>query len=160
MFDRIIVKPSKVLSIIGMGILIPMMLLDTVDVILRKFFNSPILGAHEITGFMLVILVFMNEAYTLLNDGHTVIDIVTEKLPLAVQALLRSITYLFSIFIVGLITWQSAIYGYEKWRQGVTIATIPLKTYPFVFVVSLGSCMLCLALVGSFLKSLDYWRQE
>jgi TRAP-type C4-dicarboxylate transport system permease small subunit len=160
LLDRFIRKPARIFGIIGMVTLIPMMLLTTVDVILRTLFSRPILGAHEISGFMMVILVFMSLAYTLIKNGHTVIDLVTERLPAGVRAVMITTGYLFSTLIFALITWQSAIFAFEKWRQGAKVATIALQIYPFVFVVALGCGLMCLALLASFLSSLNYWSKK
>ena len=158
MFERVRAL-SRIFGIIGMNIMMPLVFLTTVDVILRIFFHSPILGAHEITGFMLVILVFFSLAYTLYEKGHTVIDLVVEKLPKKLGAVLVTIGYFFSAIIFGLITWQTTNYGFEKLHYGIRVSTMPLLVFPFVFIAALGCALLTIALLLHFINSFKDWRR-
>jgi len=160
MLERKVESISKLFGIIGMVIVVPMMLLTVVDVLLRTIFNCPILGAHEVGGFMLVILVFLTLAYTLFQKGHTAIDLLTERLPEKVRAVMVTAGYLFSTFIFVLITWQTTIYALEKLHQGVRVATIPLQIYPFVFITAFGCALMSLALLVHFLYSFSDWRSK
>ena len=62
--ERVISPVARVFNSAGVGILMVMMSLTVVDVFLRFVFNKPIVGAYEMSEFMMVILVFFALAYT------------------------------------------------------------------------------------------------
>jgi TRAP-type C4-dicarboxylate transport system permease small subunit len=62
--ERVANPLSRITDSVGRVILALMMLLITVDVVLRYFLNRPIKGSYELVEFMLVLLVYLGLAYT------------------------------------------------------------------------------------------------
>ncbi|HSH57106.1 MAG TPA: TRAP transporter small permease, partial [Halomonas sp.] len=58
-----------------------MMLLTTVDVIGRYFFNAPILGAVELTQLMLAALVFLSLPVVCWRQEHVSVDLLDAIFP-------------------------------------------------------------------------------
>ena len=59
------------------------------DVLLRYFFNAPLLFVDEIASFLQVLVIFGGPAYTFQCGGHVRVDLVTTHLPPALRAWLR-----------------------------------------------------------------------
>jgi TRAP-type mannitol/chloroaromatic compound transport system permease small subunit len=93
-------------------LIIPLVLVVTYEVILRKIFRSPTVWAFEMTVYLYGAHFLLGAAYTLLHNRHVRIDILSSKLPVKVQLWLSVITFLvlFVPFIGGL-SWASVLYA-------------------------------------------------
>ena len=59
------------------------------DVLLRYFFNSPLLFVEEVAGFLQVLVVFGGLASTFRAGAHVRVDLATAHLPRALRAWVR-----------------------------------------------------------------------
>lgn len=153
--DRVAVPLSRFMDIIGRAILALMVLLITLDVILRYFFNRPIKGSYELIEFMMVTLVFLGLAYTQTQKGHISITLLTAKLSQAQQAVIHSATYLLCLFTFIAVTWRSIIAAEALRTGGTTSDILLIPSYPFMWVVVFGSALLSFVFLIDVLKSLD-----
>ena len=71
---------SRWTNYVGSAVIFVMVMLTLSDVIARYVFNSPIIGAKEITEVLLVTAVFFCIAHTHNQKGHVSVDVVTGKL--------------------------------------------------------------------------------
>jgi TRAP-type C4-dicarboxylate transport system permease small subunit len=139
-------KPSKFLGYLGAAVLFLMMLLTTVDVASRYIFNSPILGALEITEFMVVTVVFGFLGLTQQEKGHVAVDLVLGNLPARPRRFVGFINRLAGLFILGLITWKTFDRALELMHMKEYSGTLHIPVAPFVFLVALGCGAMCLEL--------------
>ena len=131
--------------------LVALMLLVTVDVIMRRALNSPIYGSYEIEKFMLTIVVFMVLAYIMSNKGHIVVNTFTSSFPPRLRRVATSLGYLLTLIIIGLICWGSVIYGVDMVKAGEKSLLLPIPVAPFIFIAAYGSAILFLATLFHFL---------
>ncbi|MFO7801445.1 MAG: TRAP transporter small permease [Desulfovermiculus sp.] len=134
-----------------MFILIPLMLLTTVDVIGRKFFSQPIPGAVEISSYMLVVFILTGLAYTQQVKGNVQVEFFVNKLPLRPRYMVNALTSLLSIFVIGLITWQGSI---EALHDTTVSDMHRIPRWPFKALVPLAGFLLCLELGIDFVENL------
>ncbi|MFC1891788.1 TRAP transporter large permease subunit [Thermodesulfobacteriota bacterium] len=146
---------SRVMDSIGRVILSLMVLLITTDVIMRYFFNSPIKGSFELIQIMLSIIVFLGLANMQVLKGHVSVSLFTKKLSSSQRAGLGSATYLLCLIIYGLITWRCFLQSEVLRSSGTTTDSLSLPYFPFMWIVVLGSFLLCVMFFIDFLKSLD-----
>ncbi len=146
-------KPSKYLGYLGAAVLFLMMLLTTVDVACRYLFNSPILGALEITEFMVVTVVFCFLGITQQEKGHVAVDLVKGSLPLRSRRAVDILNRLAALFILGLITWQTLERALELWRMKEYSGTLHIPVAPFVLLVALGCGAMCWELAREMFSS-------
>lgn len=144
-----------VLHSVGIGVLGLMMLLTASDVTLRYVFNEPIGGSVELTEYMMAIIVAFGLAYCAVRRGHVRVDVVVERLPRRAQAVIDSITGLFGLVLVALITWQIPLYVKSQFDLGLTSSVLHIPSFPFVGVVVLGSACFTLVLLSDFLNFLS-----
>lgn len=85
-----------------------MTLLVTVDVLGRYLFGKPTLVAVEMSGYMLVALIFLGLAYTESQGRHIQITLVTRRLSQRKQRILAIIISITVGFFVGWLVWFSA----------------------------------------------------
>ena len=151
-FDKKISWFSTRVSDVGMGVLLAMIGLTVAEVFLRRVFNSPLAFSYELTGAMLVIVVFFTVAYTGVEKSHIGIDILVSRIPPRGRAIIEAVTWLLSFGFFVLITWRSVDYGIRFMHQGHVTAILEIPYYPFVMAVAFGSILLALVFLVQFLN--------
>jgi TRAP-type C4-dicarboxylate transport system permease small subunit len=146
---------GRVLHSLGVGVLALMMFLTAADVILRYVFNRPIVGAFDLTEYMMAILISFGLAYCAMMKGHVTVDLVVSRLPQRAQAIMDCVTGLLSLGLFSLISWQCFVNVKLLYASGVTSTVLLIPVFPFVGVVGIGSAMLTLILLIDFLESLS-----
>ena len=79
--QKVLSPVSRVLGDISMAVIVVVMLLVVVDVSLRRFFNAPIRGSHDLTALGFSMVVFLPMAWCALKDGHVDLNILVNKFP-------------------------------------------------------------------------------
>ena len=136
---------DRVLCIAAAVIILFMMLLTTLDVVLRYAFNNPLTGVYELQEFMLVGVVFLALAYIQSSNGHIYVDLLTNRFSEKGQTVLRVFSHVVSLLIFGLITWQG---GLRAWMALVTgqsregLISYPL--WPAKWILTIGVGFFCL----------------
>ena len=146
---------SRIADSVGRVILALMVVLITLDVVLRYFFNRPIKGSYELIEFMMVLLVFLGLAYTQTKKGHVSVTLFTSKLSPSQMAVIGSATYLLCLIIFSLITWRGIVQAEALRIDGTSSDLLLIPNFPFMWVVVLGSALLGLIFLSDFFKSLD-----
>lgn len=141
---------STYLSYIGNVALAAMMLLATADVIGRYFFNAPVLGAYEITEYLMLILVFSFLALAQSAKVHISVDIVFNRLPVRLQRALERLNHLVCLLMMILVSWMSIQRIWELKRTGEASVLLKIPDYPFAVFLVIG----CLAFSFEFFKDL------
>jgi len=142
---------------IAAAALILMMLLTTLDVLLRLFKNS-IPGTYEIIGLLGAVVASFALGYTSVEKGHIAVDFLVMRFSPKAQALVGAINALVAAALFGIITWQSLLYALDLLKKGQVTPTVQLPIYPFVFGIAAGCGLLALVLMVEFLHSLRRFR--
>jgi TRAP-type C4-dicarboxylate transport system permease small subunit len=132
------------ISMAGMSLIIPLMLLTTGDVIGRGFFRKPIPGTFELSEYLLAVLILLGAAYTQQVKGHVGVDFITSRLSPRLRKICQIITTLLSLFIIAIVVWQGFLQGMSE-RTVSEILRIP--QYPFRLLVAIGGFLLWLELL-------------
>ena len=143
-FNRKLEFLSSKLAYLGAFVLVAMMLLTTADVIGRYFFNKPILGALEITEFLVLILIFSFLAHTQAKKGHVSVDILFQHLPQSVQTIVDFINHLLCLGLMALIAYMGYHRALEIKSFGEATNNLGIVKYPFAFFVVFGCAVLCI----------------
>ena len=156
-FRRVVERPiyrfSRWVTILSALAALIIMLLVTVDVLMRRFLNMPITGSFEISTALLVVIVFCCVAWVMTERGHIVVDLITRKYPQRLGAVMSSFALFCSMIIVGLICWGSIQFGLEQARVGEASVLLKLPVAPFIFVLAFGSALLTLVILIQFINS-------
>jgi len=144
---------SVVLQGVGAGVLTVMMLLTASDVTLRQF-KIPIMGTDDITAFLMAILVSFGLAYCAIRKGHVKVDLVVERLPSRVQAIIDTVTTLLGLGLCTLITWQGFVNMVSLYTSGATSWTLNIIAFPFAGLVAFGFAWFTLVLLADFLNAI------
>lgn len=136
----------------GVTVLMAMVLLVVTDVILRRFFNSPLSFTLELVEIMLTVVVFFAVAYTATQRSHVSIDVLVSRFPLRAQTIIEAALCIISVGLFSTIARGSLIYGMQISRIGLETGILGIPLYPFAFVVASGSILLALVLLARFLN--------
>ena len=146
---------SRILGNISMVVIVLVTLLVVLDVILRRFFNSPIQGSKELSCLAFSIIVFLPLAWCAINNGHVELDLVVKKLPKTTQLSIEVIMMFITTCILGLMSWQLLIQGTKLQVANQETAILGIPMYPFLYLATLGSLVLTLAFFTRFIHSLN-----
>ena len=152
------------LFISGLSIM-AMMLLVTIDVILRNIFSSSIPGSYEISEKYLMPLIIFPILYYVYNSNSLPnMDFILTKLKLKIRNIVQIITYSIEILIfiaLTIFSWQKAIVSTNE-LLAFPAAGKMLPLYPFYYLVPLGFGLLAIGVllkftifIGSKVKSTD-----
>ena len=146
---------SRIADSVGRVTLALMVLLITLDVVLRYFFNRPIKGSYELVEFMMVLVVFLGLAYTQTKKGHVSISLLTSKLSPSQMSVVGSTTNLLCLIIFSLITWRCIMQAENLRTSGTSSDVLFIPNFPFMWVVALGSVLLCFIFLIDFINSVN-----
>jgi len=154
MMEKILYPVSRWLSYVSMGAAAAMMLMVTADVFMRRFFNAPISGAYEIVRILLIIVVFCAVAYVISVKGHVIVDSVTRLYPRKLKLAVTGIAQILSMAVLGLLCWQTTVYGMAMMRVGENMILLKIPVAPFVFIVAFGCALFLLVILVQFVFTL------
>ncbi len=158
-FKSLVRRINLYICIGGMSLLIPLMLLTTVDVIGRKFFSKTIPGTFELSEYILAVFILLGAGYTQQVKGHVGVDFIISRLSLKAKTLCKIFTTVLSLFIITILVWQGWVEGIKE-RTVSDMLRIP--QYPFRLLVAIGGFLLWLELMidlADFIKTLKRSRE-
>ena len=141
---------SKKLAYLGAIALLSMMFLTTADVVGRYFFNKPVLGAFELTEFLVLILIFSFLAHSQAKKSHVAVDLIFDHLPAKIRTAVNFLNHLVCFGFMILIAYRGIIRALEIMEYHEATTNLGIVKYPFAFFVVLG----CAALSLEYLRDL------
>lgn len=154
-FKYIVQTANRWLCYLGMGLVIPMMLLTTADVTLRSFWSKPIPGSIELSSFMLAVFIFTGLAYTHQARGHVKVTMLTSRLPEIWRESLDVFTTLLCLSVTVILIWQGVVVAYES---SAVSDMLRIPQFPFRLLVSVAALFLTLEFIFDLVDSIRYIR--
>ncbi len=143
---------SSKLSYLGAAALFVMMLLTAADVTGRYLFNKPILGAFEITEFLVLILIFSFLAPTQAHKTHVSVDLLLGRLPKRWQKIIGIFNHIVCLVLMGLFVWMSTLRAFELKQFVEASPNLGIPKYPFAFFVVVGCAVLGLEYIRDLIR--------
>jgi len=144
--ESMIALLSRMVNWIAAASIVGVMLLTVADIVLR-FFRHPIPGAYEIAGMLGGMAVAFSLAYTSVEKGHIAVDLLVERIPTRLRALITGIYSVISAMFFGIVSWQCMLYGLDIQRSGEVSLSIRMPLHPFVYGMAFGLLLLTAVLV-------------
>ena len=127
-----------------------MMAITVIDVIGRYVFNSPLMGAYELVGYLMAIAGPWAIGYSQIQKGHIRVDFILKRFPKKGQAIITSMAYL-----IGVARLFRVVLAHDRYWRSIILASrtatppIPWEfpSSPFVIIVAIGLGMLALVLL-------------
>jgi TRAP-type transport system small permease protein len=152
-FGGAVRKVSRISFYIGSGLLFVIMILVTVDVTGRFFFNRPLLGSLEITEFLLAGAVLLGLAYTQDLRGNVDLELIYKLFPGRLQRFCDILAYIIGIGLFAVVTWEGAVNAFEGWGKNLASDVLRIPAWPFLLFVPVGACLLVLVLFCQLCES-------
>ena len=149
--EAVVYKICSVCSRIAGSILVFLTLLLVLDTI-GRFIKYPVTGSYEIVQYGFALIVCFSIAYTAVERGHIVIDLLFGRFPQRVKHIFEIISQLLSMLIFALITWRLGVDGLEAYKLSERSSTLAIPISLFKFALALGFAMLALVILLNFLK--------
>ncbi|WP_018112388.1 TRAP transporter small permease subunit [Thermus igniterrae] len=120
-------------------------LILTVEVVRRYFFNAPTQWAHEVSTLLFGLLYVLTGAYALKERAHVGVDVFYARLPRKGQAVVNLVGFLFLALFAGTLL----VYGWKfflaSWQnREFSLANQAIPIYPFKLAIPLGALLLLL----------------
>ena len=155
--SRIVDSGAGVMTWIGVGVIMAMMVLTCADVILR-YLGYPIRGAYDITCVLGSATFALPIAYSCIKGYQVACDSIFRRAPRIVRAVVDSIVCLFSITTTVLMAWRLNGLAHDLYIKGRGTDTILIPLAPFVYIAALGFFFYCLVLLAEHFKALKKER--
>ncbi len=152
--DKFITSLNNITHKVACVIVFLMMVLTSVDVIGRNFFNKPITGAYELTGLALALMVFFSLGIAQIKKDHIEIDFLTNFFPAKVQHALYALTSLIVFILLCVTTWQLFVYAQGLMVSGELTGDLGWKLYPFVMLATVGALFFTLSFILDIVRSI------
>ncbi|MFH2131295.1 MAG: TRAP transporter small permease subunit [bacterium] len=142
-------------------IIIILVVLTVMEVILRKFFNSPTIWSFEVLKQLFALYFMITAAYGLLKGSHVAVDVFTRLLSDKWKAFVSICSYIIFFFPFCLIcTWYSYDYAMISWgmREHSWSVFAP-ALYPIKTVIVFTFGLLLLQGIAEVIKNVLTFRE-
>ncbi|MBN1227578.1 MAG: TRAP transporter small permease [Deltaproteobacteria bacterium] len=155
--DKIVISLVRLLGWLSMVSVVALMVMMTIDVILRYGFNRPILWSYDASEYLMVCFTYFAIAYAELREDHVNIDLIYVRLRERTRIILNLINRLIMLALSVFIVQQAWLRTVDSFQVGRTsTGPVSLPQGPVEGVVCFGSLILCLLLI---VKIVGYGRQ-
>ena len=151
---RVFHAASVAASAVAVAALAALAAVTVIDVAGRYFLNKPLLGAIEMSEFLMVFLSFGALAWAELRNSHITVDFFVRALPRRITALLEAAAALLGVVFWGYVSWRAVVHSGRIREMGEVSANLAVPTWPFYLAVTVGCGLLALALIGRVVRSL------
>jgi TRAP-type C4-dicarboxylate transport system permease small subunit len=126
-----------------------MMCLTSADALCRYLFNSPIIGAYEITEkYLMVAAIFLGLSYAYRGGVFIRVTFLVDRLPPLLKQLANHVAILLSLVFCGFILVAT---GQQAWRglqDDTTLSALPIPVGPAYCLVPLGFLALTIVMLA------------
>jgi len=134
-------------------LIIPLVLIVTVDVVLRYIFNRPLVWSWDINSQLLGVIAVMGAGYALLQRAHIGVDVFVMRLSPRTRAIIDMITAPLFFLAMGVLIWKS---GQAAWtailRKEVVAGVVNTPLYPFRVIMVIGIVLFALQGISKFIS--------
>ncbi len=146
--EKVQVSVENALGGVSAALLSFMMIITTVDVVLRYVFGSPLPGIFTLCQMVMVGVVYLAAAHVQQQKGHVRVDVVIDRLTGNPRTVLELATLLVALAAFGMMCWKTGQYAWGSWvTQDYEMGLIEYPFWPAKAALFLGVGLLCLRLM-------------
>mgnify|MGYP000067778443 CR=1 FL=1 len=138
--ERIVRRYNSILILLASLMMSGLMGIVCLDLVLRYFFNAPLLWGTEITEIILLDITFLGMAWVFQEDGHVVIDVLVNKVRGKKKKVLQFIHYAVTGLVASVLIYYGFYATYDHFKRRVfnpTIMETPI--WLIIIVIPIGS---------------------
>jgi TRAP-type transport system small permease protein len=137
-----------------------LMVLDTADVVGRKFFDRPIIGTMELSQVIMGGIVLLGWSYTQRYRGHVFVDMFINKYPPRLRIVIDIIMLVLSLALFVFITYSSWVLAVQHMGEQRVFPTLRVTSTPYYFFVPVGGFFMCLEMILQIIEQTKVLRRR
>lgn len=142
---RIIKRVGDVASLL----ILLIMVFVTYEVISRYAFNAPTSWAWLINKQLFGVFVLIAGGYTLVNNSHICIEMLSDRFPPSVKVVIRWLSLFAALCFLGSLLWKSTAMAHEAWEtKEVATGVFKLPLYPLKMCMPIGAGLFILGCIA------------
>ncbi len=147
---------SNFTGIVFGTIIVLLVILTVMEVVLRKFFNSPTIWSFEVLKQLFAVYFMMTAAYGLFKGSHISVDLFSRLLTEKNRAILSIVSYVIFFFPFCLIcAWYGYEYAATSWAMNEhSWSNFAPPLYPVKSVVCITFILLILQGISEVIKNI------
>lgn len=145
---------NRVAAVLASAALVGMIALITLQVVMRRFFNSPIDYTDEFSGYLLVAVTLFGLSYAMEKGDHIRVDMGLERLPPRLLRWLRVGWHVVGIAFSVLLVLETAKYAIESARLGSVSIDSQTLVWPIQLLLPVGFALLAFELSAQLADAL------
>lgn len=131
----------------------------TLEIIMRFFFNRPLMWSIEVTEYSLIWMTFLGTTWVLRKEGHVIVDVIVMRIPQVSRHMLDAVLSTLGILMCLLLTWYGAKVTLEYIQIGRPMSTILMPpAWILYLVIPIGSLLLTIQFIRRTIKYLNLWK--
>jgi TRAP-type transport system small permease protein len=150
-FTKIVSWIAHACGLLGSVFLAGLMLMTVADVILRYFFDAPILGSFEITEYLLVVVVFFAIPWAAMQRMNVRVDLIVGNFTPRLRATFDAVTCTLSLIVTGILAWYTIPQVMYVFRLYTVSDMLEIPAWPFYFMVAFGFFLLFIVLIETLI---------
>jgi TRAP-type C4-dicarboxylate transport system permease small subunit len=124
---------------VGVFATFAMMCLTSADALSRYAFNSPILGAFEITEkYLMVAAIFMGLSYGYRGGLFIRVTFLVDRLSGNARLVADHFAFLVSLLFCAMLLWATGVQGIRALHEDTELSTLPILVGPAYCLVPIG----------------------
>ncbi len=146
-------KASDIGAYLSGLFMILIVLLIIVEIILRTFFKTSTLIADEYSAYFFVVVVMLGIPYTLKENGHIRISLLTSRFPEKLRMVFEVLAILIALSLSLFVLYHSVLMAYDAYTLEMTadsIAETPI--YIPQLVIPIGFLLFSLQFISELIK--------
>lgn len=152
-WNRCVVKVSKIMSYAAGGLLVGLMAFIVVYILARAF-GYPIFGTYEIVQLCSMTLVALALAYNEYCDGNITIDTVYVKLKGPGKRCFDIISSLLTMAICGIAAYRMFVFLFDRYASGAYTQNLQIPIWIFVIILAIAFTVLTICTLLKFVAHL------
>ena len=160
-YSKLLSRIESVGVVLSAVFIVIMMLLTTLDVVMRYVFNHPITGVYELESMMLVAIAYLGLSYIQSKRRHIAMDALSVKVHGPGKLVLWLLNDIIFLSIGVLFTWRMGVSTWTAWQIGDIYpgSLIHFPIWPIYLVITLGIGLTSLRLIEGLINN-SLWKKN
>lgn len=147
--EKLLHRFELALLYVGMFATFGMMCLTSADALSRYAFNSPILGAFEITEkYLMVAAIFLGLSYGYRGGLFIRVTFLVDRLSGSARLAADYFAFLVTLAFCGFFLWATGVQGWRALHEATELSTLPILVGPAYCFVPIGFLALTLLMLA------------
>lgn len=147
---------SRWSAAVGGVALAVMIVLITAQVVSRRFLDTPMVVADELSGYLLVVTTFSALGYALQHGDHIQVTLLVDHLSQRARNWLRVFWCLIGIPFLALLIWRTGILAHDSYVSGsFSVSATNILLWPIQTFVPAGLAVFLLQMVAELASAIE-----